>query len=167
MDGTGADGQLLPHVRHHGAHARVGFSKVLGGRDGHVEAHAARALDQVERVRQVVAGARAGLHDNRVGVSGGALHNVGDRVGDGLHKGCEMAVGQERLARVDHFQRIALVPDALAGRQGDVALLGHIIRMPRFGDETGKSVRAPKRGEVCRVGQHVHNVIEHVAILPR
>ena len=168
MHGAGADGQLLPHVRHHSAHARVCLRQVLRGRHGHVQANTARARDQVQGVGQVVAGAGAGLHDHRVrGVAGGALHNIGERVGDCLHERREVAVGQKRLAGGDHLQRVTLVPDALAGGEGDVALLGHVIRMPRFGDETGKIVFAPKRGEVCRVGEHVHNVVEHVAILPR
>ena len=118
-------------------------------------------------MREVVAGSGASLQNYRIMIACGMLHNIRHTIRHRLHKRREMAIRQERFAGVNHLQRIALMIQPAPRRERDITLLGYVIRMPRFGDEATKIVLAPKRGQVYRVREYIHDLVEHVVILPR
>ena len=141
--------------------------QALRRRSRHVDAYAARALDRVEGVRQVVTRTGADLHDGRGVLSGDVpvvqhIFNVG---GHGLHEGGEVSAGQEGLASVDHRCVVARITQAGTSRESYIPLSRDVIAVAGFGNQgaplviTGAQART-----VYGVGKEVNDICKHEQI---
>ena len=169
VDGLITNGQALPHIGHDGTDARVALSQVLRGVRGNIEPDAAGLSDGVEGVGQVVARTSAHLKQRggrRFGQRCGIQRTL-DCPSHGLHEGREVPHGQIGLAGVDHVHVIALVLESGAGREGDVALLGHIKRVAGFRDQAREIIGTRKRGAIIGISQNVDDMRKHVPRLAR
>ena len=131
-----------------------------------IQAHAARTFNRVQRMRKVVASARADLQER-----GGSilietsmlscvliLQRILHRTGDCLHEGSKVSHGQVGFAGVDHRGIIALVFQACTSCQSDVALLGHIIGMAGLRHEAGKIIRTLQGAAIGGIGQNIDDM---------
>ena len=96
----------------------MALGQVLGRVRRNIEADAARAVDGIKRVGQIVASSGADLEERggRRGRQRARIERVLHRAGHRLDEGREMAGGKVRFAGVDHVHVIALVLEASTGR---------------------------------------------------